>query len=123
MIKIIGCLRRKPGVSEEEFHHHWKDVHGPLVMSVLPFARHVRKYIQNHKISGVLPTSDRYQGLAMDFDGVVEMYFDSYEEVQAAMEALADPEVAKPIRQDEETFIDLKSIVTLMVCDEVTIAG
>jgi len=48
MVKLVGCLRRKAGMSAEEFHRYWKNVHGPLVRSVPEFFRYVRKYVQGH---------------------------------------------------------------------------
>ncbi len=34
MIKMTFCVRRKEGMSEEEFHDYWLNKHGPLVKSV-----------------------------------------------------------------------------------------
>jgi hypothetical protein len=31
MVKFFFILRRKPGLSAEEFHRYWKNVHGPIV--------------------------------------------------------------------------------------------
>jgi uncharacterized protein (TIGR02118 family) len=48
MIKVMVMVKRKPGISREEFYKYWKEVHGPLM------ARHIpglRKYVQNHYIA------------------------------------------------------------------------
>ncbi len=31
MIKLICFVRRKPGMSADDFHRYWRDVHGPLI--------------------------------------------------------------------------------------------
>ena len=124
MIKVIGLLRRKPGISREEFLRHWKDHHGALAMRVPEFARHVRKYVQVHRVSiPQLDAQERYNqtGLPMEYDGAVEMWFDSPESMQKAFAALADPVACKELREDEDRFIDGKNTLSVMVGEEFTI--
>ena len=124
MIKVIGLLRRKPGISREEFLRHWKDHHGALAMRVPEFARHVRKYVQVHRVSiPQLDAQERYSqtGLPMEYDGAVEMWFDSPEAMQKAFAALADPVACKELREDEDRFIDGKNTLSVMVGEEFTI--
>ena len=124
MIKVIGLLRRKPGISREEFLRHWKDHHGALAMSVPEFARHVRKYVQVHRVSiPQLDAQERYSqtGLPMEYDGAVEMWFDSPEAMQKAFAALADPVACKELREDEDRFIDGSNTLSVMVGEEFTI--
>jgi uncharacterized protein (TIGR02118 family) len=124
MIKVIGLLRRKPGISREEFLRYWKDHHGALAMRVPEFARHVRKYVQVHRVSiPALDAQERYNqsGLPMEYDGAVEMWFDSPETMQKAFAALADPVACKELREDEDRFIDGKNTLSVMVGEEFTI--
>ena len=124
MIKVIGLLRRKPGISREEFLRHWKDHHGALAMRVPEFARHVRKYVQVHRVSiPELDAQERYNqsGLPMEYDGAVEMWFDSPETMQKAFAALGDPVACKELREDEDRFIDGKNTQSVMVGEEFTI--
>jgi uncharacterized protein (TIGR02118 family) len=74
MIKVINLVKRKPGISREEFYKYWKDVHGPLVASSVPS---LRKYIQNHFIE--LPGRE-YEG-----DGIIEMWYDDLAIFQKSM--------------------------------------
>ncbi len=30
-IRLLGFVKRRPDLSEEDFYKHWKDVHAPLV--------------------------------------------------------------------------------------------
>jgi len=124
MIKVIGLLRRKPGISREEFLRHWKDHHGALAMRVPEFARHVRKYVQVHRVSiPALDAQERYaqNALPAEYDGAVEMWFDSPESMQKAFAALADPVACKELREDEDRFIDGKATLSVMVGEEFTI--
>lgn len=76
MIKVINVVKRKPGISREEFYKYWKDHHGPLVARSVPT---LRKYIQNHFIE--LPGRE-YEG-----DGIIEMWFDSLDVFQKTIPA------------------------------------
>ena len=47
MVKLISLVYRKKGLNDEEFYRHWRETHGPLVTSVIPFAK---RYVQNHPV-------------------------------------------------------------------------
>jgi uncharacterized protein (TIGR02118 family) len=117
MVKLVGCLRRKPGMSAAEFHRYWKDVHGPLVQSVTEFSRYVRKYVQGHAVA------DRVPGFPppafTPFDGVAELWFDSVADIG---KAFAEPRYLEIIRPDELKFLDLPNC-TIFVVEEVAIHG
>ena len=34
MLTVLGFYKRKEGMSREEFSHHWRYVHGPLIMAL-----------------------------------------------------------------------------------------
>lgn len=34
-VRISILVKRKPGISEQEFHSHWANIHGPLVGPLL----------------------------------------------------------------------------------------
>jgi uncharacterized protein (TIGR02118 family) len=69
MVKFLGLLTRRPGLSVEVFQRHWRDVHGPLVQAEFPG---MRRYVQCHAIPA---TYDLTPPPACD--GVPEAWFDS----------------------------------------------
>ena len=85
MIKIAILLVRKKGMSLEEFQRYWKNVHGPLVMSIPENRRHVRKYVQSHAIPGSFPF---LPGDAPSYDGAAEVWCDNLKE---GLEMFAEP--------------------------------
>jgi uncharacterized protein (TIGR02118 family) len=100
VVKLIGLLKRKPGMTLGEFSRYWEEQHGPLVARVFPGAK---RYVQNHpaKLS---------EGGEPQVDGVVELWFDDLESFRAASEFyLGDG--GKVIRDDEEKFIDRSQMV------------
>ena len=68
MIKQITLVHRKPGMSNEDFNKHWKEIHGPMFARSAPG---VRKYVQNHFVQ--LP------GVEYEGGGIAETWFDNLE--------------------------------------------
>ena len=105
MVKAIYLIRRKPGMSAEDFHRYWREVHGPIAARIPG----LRRYIQCHAI-------DAGFGDALDYDGTAEVWFD---DTEAVHRAVASPEYAAA-REDERRFIDLDH-TTLIFTEEVSI--
>ncbi len=112
MVKVSVMLKRKSGMSPEEFHRYWKDVHGPLVLGVTDLMRHFRKYVQCHAVPAALGDTP---GAGSEFDGIAELWADSLDEVNRAF---AEPRYLEVVRPDEYKFLDLPKCV-FMVTDEV----
>lgn len=90
--KRLGILRRKDGISHEEFVDHWLKRHAALCVK-LPG---LRRYGVNFVERGRFPY--------FDYDGFSELWFDSEADLNAAMQSpegrtlLADlPNFAKDI--------------------------
>jgi len=96
MVKMISLVYRKKGLSDDEFYRYWRETHGPMVARLIPFAR---RYVQNHP--------EAFPGLTYDADGIVEMWFDSVEDVQRYLDWRASPE-AYDLKEDEDRFQDYK---------------
>lgn len=106
MVKAIYLIRRKPGLSEEDFHRYWREVHGAIAARIPG----LRRYVQCHAIART-DTDD-------EFDGAAEAWFDDMEAVRLAV---ASPEYAAA-REDEARFIDLDR-TTLLFTEEVSVVG
>ena len=109
MLKMIAMMKRKPGMSPQEFARYWREEHAPLGFEVLPDDIPIRGYIQNY--------THRTEGDSEpEFDGVVEVWFDDMETFQRWFTwFLSDG--AKRMRDDEANFMDSSS-VKLLVMDE-----
>lgn len=100
MIKLTICAVRKPGMSHEEFDHYWREEHAPLIRSVTEFNRHVRRYVQCHRISA----GDAF-GTSGGWDGIAELWFDDVADMQRAF---SEPRYLELIRPDELKFVDIE---------------
>ena len=106
MVKLIICATRRSDISRQEFDSYWREKHGPLVRSVAEFARHVRKYVQCHLLEGKAPF-----GIAGNYDGVAELWFDSVDE---AADAFSEPKYLETIRADELKFVDPQKCISFI---------
>ena len=68
MVKFLGLLTRKPGLGVEEFQHHWRDIHGPLVKAEF---QEMRRYVQSHAIPDTYSLTP-----PPTYDGVPEAWFE-----------------------------------------------
>ncbi|MEU1548303.1 EthD domain-containing protein [Nocardia sp. NPDC005745] len=84
MMKMLNFLTRRDGISREEFEDYWLNTHGPLVRKHAE-ALNLRRYIQVHARNAevVAGMNDPRGGvgneLPVDYDGVVELWWDSAE--------------------------------------------
>lgn len=96
MVKTITFIKRKPGLSIDDFGQYWGEKHAPIVTK-LPG---LRRYVQCHTI----PSG--YRNGEPAYDGVAEVWFDSTD----AMRKGAQTPEYRAIRADEPNFIDLTKI-------------
>jgi uncharacterized protein (TIGR02118 family) len=92
MVKLVYCITKKAGMTDEDFFRYWKEVHGPIGARI----PHLRRLIQNHRVA---VAGDKYQP---DYDGMAELWFD---DIQALLAARQSPEWKVSV-EDEANFID-----------------
>ena len=107
MIRIEFALRRKEGMSREEFQDYWQNTHGPLV------SRHsttlkIHRYIQLHTLEDPINDglAEARGGMEPIYDGVAELWWKSVDDLNAFTTeegAIA----AQELLDDEKQFIDL----------------
>ena len=109
MVKGMSLIKRKLGLSREEFYRHYEEVHVPLALKYFPtFKKYVRNYI-------ITPAGVEEQ----EFDCITEVWFNGMEDCQAAMDFWAS-DAGQVIRDDEERFMDRSKIVAFLVEEKVT---
>ena len=108
MIKLVYCITKKPGLTDEEFFHYWENVHGPIGARI----PRLRRLVQSHRL---FVPGDKHQP---DYDGMAELWFD---DMQALLAARQSPEW-KASNEDEANFMD-HSNVAYFVSEEHIISG
>jgi len=108
VIKVVYCISKKPGLTDEEFFRYWKDVHGPLGARIPG----LRRLVQSHRL--IIPGDAHEPG----YDGMAELWFDDARALQAARQSRE----WRASSDDEVHFIDPER-VAYFVAEEHTILG
>lgn len=107
MLKFVYCVHRQPGMSLEEFRKYWLERHGPLVKRYAEALR-ARRYVQSHTLDTPLNAlAQQPRGTAAPYDGITEVWWDSAEDLAAALSTPAGQEANRLLAEDEGRFCDL----------------
>lgn len=120
MFKWICLIKKKRGVSRQEFMDYYENNHVPLVRRMFPEEfSHVRVYRRNYIVfDDPVVKLDAYEGLesATGFDVVTECITDTREQAYALLQAaFKNPENAKLVMEDEDKFIERGSALMYVV--------
>ena len=95
MVKIVRFIKRRKDLTHEQFKAYWLNKHSQLEKMVM-------EKTPMRKIVATFPTGEMVGGKEPPWDGMVELYFDSLEE----MRAMFATEIPKIMLKDEENFVD-----------------
>ena len=120
MVKVITLIKRKPGLSREEFIKHYEEVHAPLGLKHFPtFRRYARNYV-------ITPPGAEEP----DFDCITEIWYDDMDGARAVTNALGgyqdnglggyETEIGRVFREDEEQFMNRSNRVSFFVEERVS---
>jgi uncharacterized protein (TIGR02118 family) len=100
VVKFMVLMKRKPGLSREEFKKYYEEVHAPAALKRFPIKKYVRNYV-------VVPPGAPDPG----FDCVTEFWYDNMED------AISTARIWKHQGGlgDEATFIDTSGEVSFQV--------
>jgi len=108
VIRLVFLLRRRDGLSLDEFHDRWRLDHGPLVASHQTRLG-ILRYTQSHRLDD--PMNDALSrargGMEEPYDGVAELWWPSEEALAAASGTEAGRRAGAELLADEAEFIDL----------------
>lgn len=108
MIRLDYYVRRKPGLSVEDFRKHWRETHGPLWVKhadVLGVRRHVHMEDRpDHPLAA--PTRAAYKVCGKPFDGVATSIWADIRVLEAALRTPEGRAAYEEILEDEKNFID-----------------
>ena len=116
MVKLVCFLKRKEGLTLDEFYDHWFNSHGPMLASTEPFKTLVKRYEQHKRHAG----APDWMGTP-GYDGITIQWFDTVADFEAFVTA---PEYATTVAPDEQSFLDTDAFVWMITEEPViTIDG
>jgi hypothetical protein len=120
MFKVIWLLRRKPGISFEQFRDHYESSHAVLGQKY--FGHLITRYTRNYNLppEPVGPDGNATAKLIVakqwDYDCITEWDLRDEAALDEIIAKLSDPVIGKVFYYDEEHFLD-RSSVKLVRCD------
>ena len=109
MIKVLSLLTRKPHLTHEEFVRHWREIHGPLALTVPGIRRYVQSHIEATRTRADIAETE------VDVDGIAELWYDD----EASLRASAATPEARALYADGAVFIG--RIKTYVIAEQVVI--
>ena len=107
MPKLILFVKRKPGLTHEQFRAHYESTHAPLARRVLPWLdRYTRNFLTPFPGQPEPP-----------YDCVTEFWFKDEAALRASIEWTRS-EAGQVLARDEENFMDRPTMITFLA-DEV----
>ncbi len=115
MFKVMVLIKRKPGMSMEEFINYYETKHAPLGYSKVPnLKRYVRHFIRPYGNDVYAKDADS------PYDVLTEIWFDNEADFNQGMAYLTAPDTAAIIGADEEKLFDKSSIRFMIMEDHET---
>jgi uncharacterized protein (TIGR02118 family) len=110
MLKMVFCVRKKQGISAEEFYDYWLNSHGPLVASHAA-SMNIKHYVQSHTIDGEFGRMiSAARGMKVPgFDGIAEIWWDSRQDLDLVLQTEEGQSSSAILAEDEARFIDMEN--------------
>lgn len=122
MFKIVLLIKRKEGMSHQEFRDYYETNHAPLAKRVMPgMSAYKRTFLQPLSDSQSSPDDFdlKQESTARDYDVVTEFFWDNADDFQSAVEFM-NSDGAQVLVEDELKFMDRSSMTFFMGEEEVT---
>ena len=118
MIKQVVFLRKKDGMSRQDFIDYYETRHAKLAVELVPsFARYERDFVDHEKTRSLgVGASDP---ILQRFDVMTTLWFRDRDGQRILVEKMADPKIAKLIASDEENLFDRTAIQMFLVEEHV----
>ena len=123
MIKLVFMVRRREGMTREEFQRYWREEHAQLVKRHAELLR-IRRYVQTHArdtdldeaIAGSRGSEPR------QYDGVAELWWDSIDDLVQAATSEQGQTAQHALLEDERRFIDVANS-PIWLGEEIVVVG
>jgi hypothetical protein len=109
MLKMIALLKKRPGMSREEFRNYYETRHAPLILAQQ--GPNMLEYRRNY-----LTDDDMIAGFDRgDIDVITEFVYPDRAAFERAFARMYSPEATRVRSEDEEKLFDIDAIRVFMV--------
>ncbi len=113
--KILLFLKRRPGISVEDFRNYYESHHVPLSLKYASgMMRYVRRYLEPQ------PRPETGDGSDLGYDVITELWFDDEKVFRGTLKYLSTAVMPEDVIEDEKRLFDRTSIRMATTIDFVT---
>ncbi|WP_157219442.1 EthD domain-containing protein [Flavisphingomonas formosensis] len=121
MAKLIFFLKRKQGITPEQFREHYENSHARFAQKYVGHL--LTGYHRNYPTFAALDPSNVPEGSSptpydIGYDAITEMRVKDMAAVEEIGRIFNDPAIQPILKEDERKFLD-DSATVMIVCDEV----
>jgi len=106
MIKFVQCVRRKPGLSKQEFREQWAE-YGQKVKAIANASKAKRCTLSTALVVEQNMNIMQTRGTKAPYDGMAELWWERGADVVAFLESGAADEWLESLRLSQEAIMDL----------------
>lgn len=108
MFKLIITIKKKKGLTLEEFIRHYDEQHIPLCKRIMPpLHLHRRNYIlTDHPFYNYVGDNRATSSTEPPFDVITEAFYETEEDARQSMDALFNGDTRRQIMEDEANFCE-----------------
>ncbi len=99
MFKQATLLKRRPGMTVEEFRTYYETKHSKIAEKALTLAR---RYVRRYVTPAMKPFTN--EPIELDFDVVMEIWWESKEDFETNMKQIAGSDLLQAILDDEKNL-------------------
>lgn len=113
MFKVIWLMKRKKGITHEQFREHYERSHVMLAHKYFGhlWTRYRRNYVKSTFGSGSPAPGGGMGPIEWGYDCIAEWVFPNEENYKELFRIAADPIIGKEFFEDEGKFLDRKELI------------
>ncbi len=123
MIKVTFMLRRRDGMTREEFQRYWREEHAELVerhAGILGIRRYAQTHARDTDLDDALAGSRGSE--PRRYDGLAELWWESIDDLVRAAVSDSGQAAQQALLEDERRFIDLANS-PIWLGEEIVVIG
>lgn len=117
MIKFVQCIRRKPGLTKQQFREQWVE-YGEKVKAVAAASDASRAVLSVALAVERNLEIMQSRGTKAPYDGMVELWWERGNDVVAFLDSGAGDKILDELRHVQEAFMDLPNCTFFFASEE-----